>query len=74
MFYMMRIRCIPLNNPTLCISEHLSPELLVAIAVVVGCILTILILTLIILYAVRAEKCCCGNVDNNKKRHLDIER
>lgn len=51
----------------------MSPELLVAIAVVVGCVLTILILTLIILYAVRTERCCCG-VDSNQKRNLDVER
>ena len=53
-------------------SEHLSPELLVAIAVVVGCVLTILILTLIILYAVRTEKCCCGV--ESRKRTMDVER
>ena len=55
-------------------TENLSPELLVAIAVVVGCVVTILLLTLFILYAVRAEKCCCLPTPNTNKMTLDAER
>ena len=52
--------------------EHLSPEILIAIAVVVGSVLTILLLTLFILFAVRTEKCCCAI--QNKKKLSDVER
>ena len=54
------------------IAEHLSPEILIAIAVVVGSVLTILLLTLFILFAVRTEKCCCAL--HNKKKLSDVER
>jgi hypothetical protein len=53
-------------------SEHLSPEILIAIAVVVGCVLTILLLTLFILFALRTERCCCAL--QNKKKLSDVER
>ena len=59
-------------NQCFFLAENLSPELLVAIAVVVGCVVTILLLTLFILYAVRAEKCCCA--PTSTKRTLDVER
>jgi hypothetical protein len=50
----------------------LSPEILIAIAVVVGCVLTILLLTLFILFALRTERCCCAL--QNKKKLSDVER
>ena len=54
--------------------EHLSPEMLIAIAVVVGVVVTILIISLFILYAVRAEMCCCRMDPSGKQKPSDIER
>ena len=55
-------------------AEHLSPEMLIAIAVVVGVVVTILIISLFILYAVRAEMCCCRMDLHGKHKPSDIER
>jgi len=57
----------------LVIREHLSPEMLIAIAVVVGVVVTILIISLFILYAVRAEMCCCRMDPHGKHKPSDIE-
>ena len=56
------------------LSEHLSPEMLTFVGVTVGGILTILILTMIILYAVRAQACCCRMDHSTKQKPSDIER
>jgi hypothetical protein len=60
-------------------TEHVSQESL--IAVIVGCVLTVLLLTLIIIYAVKAGKCCCCSSSGshphpNKKdfKNTDLER
>jgi len=55
-------------------AEHLSPEMLIAIAVVVGVVVTILIISIFILYAVRAEMCCCRMDPSGKQKPSDIER
>lgn len=48
--------------------------MLIAIAVVVGVVVTILIISLFILYAVRAEMCCCRMDPHGKHKPSDIER
>ena len=48
--------------------------MLIAIAVVVGVVVTILIISLFILYAVRAEMCCCRMDLHGKHKPSDIER
>ena len=54
--------------------EHLSPEMLIFVGVTVGIILTILFMTMIILYCVKAQACCCRLDSSSKHKPSDIER
>ena len=44
------------------------------IAIIVGAILTILVISLVIIYMVKADKCCQGPVPENPLKPTDLER
>merc|ERR1712083_159209 len=43
------------------------------IAIIVGAILTILVISLVIIYMVKADKCCAGPVPENPLKPTDLE-
>ena len=55
-------------------SEHLSPQMLIFVGVTVGIVLTILFMTMIILYCVKTQACCCRLDSSSKHKPSDIER
>ena len=63
-----------LNKFFFLFSEHLSPQMLIFVGVTVGIVLTILFMTMIILYCVKTQACCCRLDSSSKHKPSDIER
>jgi hypothetical protein len=57
----------------LVVREHLSPQMLIFVGVTVGIVLTILFMTMIILYCVKTQACCCRLDSSSKHKPSDIE-
>jgi len=57
----------------LVVREHLSPQMLIFVGVTVGIVLTILFMTMIILYCVKTQACCCRLDSSSKHKPSDVE-